>query len=309
MQGLWFPVAVINLLVARTIMLSKRCFRLSGISLVAFCLLSLSGCSSLISGAAQNMAAQLQETISNHNDPQLVRDALPAYMLLMESMLDEDEPGVTSLTAAAELYTAYSAAFVTDSARQKKLSQRGFDYAKKAICHHKSAFCGLKSSDYASFVNTIEQADVDDVAVLATYGVAWGTWLKAHSDDFNAIADLPKVTRLMERLVLLEDDFQQGNGHLYLGIIHTLTPPAVGGKPELARQHFEKAIAISEGKNLMMKVTFAQQYARMMFDRELHDKLLQEVVQAEPVIAGLTLNNVMAQQVAEQLLADADEYF
>lgn len=290
-------------------MLSKRCFRLSGISLVAFCLLGLSGCSSLISGAAQNMAAQLQETISNHNDPQLVRDALPAYMLLLESMLDKEEPSVATLTAAAELYTAYSAAFVNDSIRQKRLSQRGFDYAKTAICQHKAVFCGLKSSDYASFVNTIGRADADDVAVLATYGVAWGTWLKAHSDDFNAIADLPKVTRLMERLVSLDDDFQQGNGHLYLGIIHTLTPPAVGGKPEIARQHFEKAIAISGGKNLMMKVTFAQQYARMLFDRELHDRLLQEVVQADPAIAGLTLNNVLAQEAAQQLIADADEYF
>ena len=286
----------------------KKPFRSILVLLIA-AIMGLSGCSSLISGATKNLAAQLQDTISNHNDPEVVKAALPAYMLLLESMQDAEDPSVDSLTSAAELYVAYSAAFVTEPHRQKKLSQRGFDYAQTAICAHKAAFCDLKSSDYASFLDIVEQAELQDVPVLGTFGAAWGTWLKANSDDFNAIADLPKITRLMERLVVLEDDFQQGNGHLYLGIIHTLTPPAVGGKPALAKKHFERAIEISGGKNLMMKVTYAQQYARMLFDRELHDKLLTEVVEADPKVPGLTLNNTLAQDAARALLASADDYF
>ncbi|BDX07316.1 TRAP transporter TatT component family protein [Planctobacterium marinum] len=281
----------------------------SSCALLIAAILGLSGCSSLISGATKNLASQLQDTISNHNDPEVVKAALPAYMLLLESMQDAEDPSVDSLTSAAQLYVAYSAAFVTEPDRQKKLSQRGFNYAKSAICTHKAAFCGLKSSDYASFLNVIEQAELEDVPVLGTYGTAWGTWLKANSDDFNAVADLPKITRLMERLVALDDDFQQGNGHLYLGIIHTLTPPAVGGKPELARKHFERAIEISQEQNLMMKVTYAQQYARMLFNRELHDKLLTEVVNADPVVPGLTLNNTLAQDAAKALLNSAEDYF
>jgi hypothetical protein len=58
-----------------------------------------------------------------------------------------------------------------------------------------------------------------------------------------------------------------------------------------------------------MKVMFAQLYARLVFDRELHDRLLIEVVEAEPMVDGLTLSNVIAQQQARELLSTGDEYF
>ena len=287
----------------------KRYLQNQRVLLIVFFFLLLPGCSSVISGATKNMAKQLQETISNHNDPELVKDAVPAYMLMLESFLRGDPENVDLLRSSADLYTAYTGAFVGDMARQQALSARGFDYAKRALCHTDEALCQFKSLQYDEFVARLTDLEVSDVPLLTSYGAAWGTWLKANSGDFNAIADLPKITRLFERLVELAPEYQLGSGHLYLGIIHTLTPPAVGGKPDLARQHFERAIAISDGKNLMVKVTYAQQYARMLFDRELHDELLNQVLSQESDVEGLTLSNSLARQTAKSLLADADDYF
>ena len=59
----------------------------------------------------------------------------------------------------------------------------------------------------------------------------------------------------------------------------------------------------------MAKVLYARQYARLVFDRELHDRLLDEVVEADPEAPGLTLGNTLAQDEARGLLTDADEYF
>lgn len=272
-------------------------------------MMALQGCSSLISGATKNLAEQLQSTISNHNDPQLVKEAVPAYMLMVESFLQGDPENVDLMVAATGLYTAYTSVFVDDPNRQVKLSNRGFEYAQSAACYHNEQFCGLKSLQYDAFLTRLTTMTKQDVPVLSAYGAAWGNWLKANSSDFNAIADLPKVTRLMERLVELDEFYQSGSGHLYLGIIHTLTPPAVGGKPEIARKHFERAIEISKGKNLMVKVTYAQQYARMLFDRELHDILLNEVIAADPVVQDFTLTNSMAIELANSLLTSADDYF
>lgn len=272
-------------------------------------LLVVQGCSSLISGATSNLAQQLQDTISNHNDPQLVKDAVPAYMLMVESFVRGDPKNIDMLVAASGLYTAYTSVFVDDADRQRKLAQRGFDYAQTAMCELNQEYCDLKAQQYEVFLTKIAQMQKQEVPVISAYGAAWGTWLKANSSDFNAIADLPKVTRLMEKLVELDEFYQSGNGHLYLGIIHTLTPPAVGGKPDVAKMHFERAIEISGGKNLMVKVTYAQQYARMLFDRELHDKLLNEVLAADPNVPDFTLTNSMAIDVAKALLEDADEYF
>jgi len=130
-----------------------------------------------------------------------------------------------------------------------------------------------------------------------------------NSSDWNAIADLPKVQALMERVVALDDGYEDGGAHLFLGVLYTLRPASLGGKPELGREHFEKAVSMSDGRNLMAKVLFARQYARLVFDQELHDRLLGEVVVADPVEPGYTLSNSMARDLADELLAESDEYF
>ena len=59
----------------------------------------------------------------------------------------------------------------------------------------------------------------------------------------------------------------------------------------------------------MTRVVYAEQYARLVFDRELHDRLLQEVIDADPDVPGMTLTNLMAQERARELLADSNDYF
>ena len=76
----------------------------------------------------------------------------------------------------------------------------------------------------------------------------------------------------------------------------------------VGRQHFERALAISNERNLIVKVC-ADQYGRLMFDRDLHDRLLNEVMAAPATAPGLTLMNTVAKERAQQLLDSADDYF
>jgi hypothetical protein len=96
---------------------------------------------------------------------------------------------------------------------------------------------------------------------------------------------------------------------MYLGVLNSLRPESVGGKPELGRTDFEKATEISGGRNLYAKTLEAEFYARLVFNRELHDKLLNEVLAADPVAPGLTLTNTLAQERAKKLLASGKDYF
>ena len=88
-----------------------------------------------------------------------------------------------------------------------------------------------------------------------------------------------------------------------------MRPPALGGKPEIARGHFERSIDLSRGTDLSAKVEYARRYARMMFDQDLHDRLLTEVIEAPVDVPGRTLFNVLAQQDAAALLESSQEYF
>ena len=98
------------------------------------------------------------------------------------------------------------------------------------------------------------------------------------------------------------------NARWYLGYAHlSLGEIALRTNLEEAAPHFEEAIAYSHGRDLMAKVEYARHYARLVFDQSLHDRLLKEVLRADPLAEGLTLSNVMAQQQAKKLLKD--DYF
>lgn len=49
--------------------------------------------------------------------------------------------------------------------------------------------------------------------------------------------------------------------------------------------------------------------ARLMFEQELHDRLLTEVLAADAKAEGLTLINHLAKQQAKVLLASSADYF
>ncbi|MFV2030871.1 MAG: TRAP transporter TatT component family protein, partial [Gammaproteobacteria bacterium] len=75
------------------------------------------------------------------------------------------------------------------------------------------------------------------------------------------------------------------------------------------RLHFERAREISSGQNLMVDVLMAQYYARIIFDKELHDQLLLSVLSRSAEYPGFTLINTIAKQRAAVLLAESKEYF
>ena len=134
----------------------------------------------------------------------------------------------------------------------------------------------------------------------------------AEKDDFiskDSLVDLPKMEVALEHLYSLDPGEYAAATCMYLGVLNTLRPPALGGKPEVGREWFERGISLSEGKDLSIKVEYARGYARLLYDRELHDRLLNEVMQADVKQPNLTLFNVLAQEQAAALLASADDYF
>jgi hypothetical protein len=280
-----------------------------GAPLVAGVLLLLSGCASMVSSFTADFAEDLGASILDNPDVEMVQAGAPAYLLLIDAMLSNDPDSADLLIQASRLNLAYATAFVSDPERVKLLAGKAFSDMEKAVCLRLKDACNLRSRPFDSYEAWLAQRRVEDVPVLYQLGSAWSGWIQAHSDDFGAIADLGRVKPLMAKVAELDDTYDYGGPHLYLGVFETLLPPSLGGRPEIAREHFEKAIDISEGRYLMTKVVYADQYARLLFDRDLHDQLLTEVLAADPQAPGLTLINTVAQRRAHELLETADAYF
>ena len=120
---------------------------------------------------------------------------------------------------------------------------------------------------------------------------------------------LPGVESVLKRVKALDPDYQTVQVEHFLAVLNTIRPPALGGNFEAGKAYFERALALSHGKDLSIKVDYARYYARTLYDRELHDKLLNEVMSAEPNQEGYTLFNTLAQREAQELLDSADDYF
>jgi ribosomal protein S7 len=149
----------------------------------------------------------------------------------------------------------------------------------------------------------------NDVPALYTFGLSWMAYIQAHSDDYSALAKLPQTQAVLQRVQELDPDYQRADIEHFLGVLNTIRPPALGGDFETGKAHYLRAIEVSGGRDLGVKVDYARYYARTLYDRELHDRLLAEVLDANPEQPGLTLFNTLAQADAQELLADADDYF
>lgn len=283
--------------------------RLSRLALINAALLSVGGCAALISNAASNFADNLGAAVANQNDPQTVKDGAPAYLLLLDSLIEGSPNDPAMLAAAANMYASYGAVFADDAERSKRLTERAQSYGFQAICIEFKPACDWRNITYDDYVATLDGLTTRHADVVYAYGLASLVYIRSHSDDFIAIARLPHAEALLQRYLEISEGESDASVYVYLGILATLRPPAFGGEPEKGRAAFERAIELSDGKDLSAKVEFARGYARLLYERELHDQLLNEVMDAETNVPGLTLTNVMAQQDAAELLASADDYF
>jgi uncharacterized protein YceK len=269
----------------------------------------LSGCSSMVSSATAGLAESLTTAVLQQNDPETVRQGAPAYLLLVDGLIADNPDSVDLLLAGANLYSSYAGTFVDEPERQARLAEKGRDYGWQALCRADRSACGVWSAPYSEFEEVVNSIGPRSIDALYGSATAWVTWIRANNDDWNAIGDKARVEAMLLRVVALEPEYDDGSPYLYLGRLDTLLPEAMGGKPERGRENFERAIELSDGRNLMAKVLLAEKYARLVFDRELHDRLCREVLEADPEAGEFTLINALAQEQAAALLADSEDYF
>ena len=272
-------------------------------------LLPLSGCASLMSSAMTGMADNVTGALLDQVDPETARAALPAYIVMVDSALQSspDDPDV--LSAGALMYATYGGVFADSEIRASRLTTRARKYAEKAMCVSYAESCAWPDATYDEFVATLGGIEAGNAEYVYAYGVASLAFLRAHSSDWNSLAELPQIEALFNRYLDISGDEVNSGVYTFMGILLTLRPPALGGEPERAREYFEKAIALTDGDDLSVKVEYAKGYAKLLYERELHDQLLNEVLAADPNKDGYTLTNVMAQEEAQALLAEADDYF
>jgi tetratricopeptide (TPR) repeat protein len=256
-----------------------------------------------------------QEGFLNQADVDLVQDGLATPILLLDGLNEAFPDNDGLLFSACQLNTAYGSLLLfKDSENNKKRASMAFTKAKTYIFKdlelRNKKFKKVKDAPYEEFITCLPKFKKKDVPNLYYAAQAWTMWIICE-DTWESKADVPKVEAILNRILELDDTYNYGMTHCLIGAIYTTRPAELGGQPEEAKKHFEKALEISEGKNLLIHVFYARQYCKLVYDRELHDKLLQQVIDADvsKLPKDLTMMNVLAKEQAQDLLDSADEYF
>ena len=219
-------------------------------------------------------AAALVEDVAKasykQSDLRLVREGMPAYLMLMDGMVEGWPDNERLLLAAAQAYSSYATAFV--GADDAGVSRRS-PAARQDLCPagpwSNAGFQHPLTSPFDDFERQVGQTTRPDLPYVFWSGSCWGNWIGAHANSISAVAELPRVEALMRRALSLDETYYYGGPHIFMGILYASRPQVAGGSLELSEQHFLKAIEIGQGKFLMAYVYYADIYARKAFDREL----------------------------------------
>jgi hypothetical protein len=280
---------------------------------ILFSILLLSGCLSskkLTVAAAGNLMEEVAKASYKQSDLKMIREGMPAYLMLMDGMIEAWPDNERLLIAAAQGYSSFASVFVDEQDKEygKQLSRKAKQYALRAL-----EIRGIKDplqtplDDFKEDLKNLGKRDVPSLFWAAT---CWANWIHLNLDSIEAVAELPRVEGMMQRVLELDEGFYYGGPHLFMGVLLASKPRIAGGNPEKARAHFLRAFDLGQEKFLMAYVYYADVYARKVLDKELFTSTLQFVLGA-PIdrTPELTLLNTVAKKKAQELLGRAGEYF
>lgn len=284
---------------------SRTCL---GIMVIAA--MATAGCGYARSKLAESLMADVAAATAKHDDITLVSQAIPTFLLLVEGMIEGDPGNRSLLTEAAKGYTSYGVLVEADDPERARLVySRAMEFGRRAMMGNDRA-AALLNAPFQDFANISETLKTEDLEAVFWTASAWGAWISLNAGSMGALADLPRVILLMEWVLEQDETYQDGSPHIFLGIYHAALPPMLGGQPQKARFHFERALELTKEQSAMVFVQMARFYAVQQFDRELFVSLLERAL-AIPAAAApeLTLQNEAAHRQARRLLLSTDDFF
>lgn len=279
------------------------------------------------------------------SDYELARAAIPASLKTIEGFYvagppdDAREKLVRILT---EGYCQYGTAFVEDDWEAAKLAQDldAADYHNTRANHIFTrclnyALGTLGPTWQKTIFGSAEEVEAlakktgrDKRFALLFAGTALGSLINHNSaTSVEMIALLPNVKVILARVIELdkgglpvdpEGTYYEGQKnlthaalpHIALGMLNTAIPPAMGGKPDVAKQNFEDALKLTSDKFLLARTLMAVRVGLATNDRKFFHDQLKIVLETPPSVwPEQRLANEFAQRKARRYLSKEKELF
>jgi hypothetical protein len=279
-------------------------------SLCTCLLLACAANKTMTVGATASLLEDIAKSAYRQSDLRLIREGMPAYLMLIDGMVEAVPDNERLLISAAQAYASFASAFIQDEDREYALVlfARAKEYALSAL--RQIGVENPVSQPFDAFEMDIDKLDHKDVPYIFWAASCWGSWISLSQGSIEALAELPRVELLMKKVLELDEGYYYGGAHIFMGILKGSKPKMAGGNLDLAREHFLKAIELGHGEFLMTYIYYADYYAKKAFDRDVYNSSLETVLKTPAKInPDLTLLNTVAHTKAKLMLSEADDYF
>ena len=278
-----------------------------------FLCLLLSAClpnKKLTVGATAMLLEEIAKASSRQSALRILREGTPAYLMLVDGMIQALPDNEQLLIAGAQSYSSFASLFVEDQDKEYSilLFGRGKEYALRSL--EMRGFKDPLQRPFDEFTEGLRHLGKKDVPYLFWAATCWVNWIRLNLDSMEAISELPRVEGMMKRVLELDEGFYYGGPHLFMGIWFASRPKIAGGDLKKSQEHFLKAFHLGKGKFLMSYVYYANDYARKTMDKDLFTSTLQKVLETPAdTSSDLILINTVAKKKAKELLGHVEEYF
>lgn len=259
-------------------------------------------------------------TYASDEDPELVGAALPFSLKLVESLLATTPEHRGLLTTAAAGFTQYAYGFVqlpaeqreasdlaaawSEKARARRLYLRARDYGLRGL---ETRHDGLQGRFEADPRGALATTDRDDVELLYWTAAAWGSAVGLAKDDPQLVGDLPRIEALADRALELDPGFADGALHSFMITWEMIRAGAEGDPAQRATAHFERAVALSGGREAGPYVAYAESVCSAREDRRCFSEALEAALAIDPAAQPSSrLVNILMQRRARWLLDNID---
>lgn len=279
------------------------------------------------------IAANGMTALEQDDDIDMLAQALPANIKLLEMVLASSPEDAELLTLLARSYGSYNfmllepkfekAHFLTlaletdDDIETEALYlkqtvsryyQKGAAYALKALeVDHPDILVQLKK------VSTIDAFMQDlgprEVAAVFWYGFNLAAWVNLNLDSVQALSQGHIAEKCMRRVIELQPDYFNGAAHLVLMAYYASRSPMMGGNLDAARRHYASLRQMNGDTFLMADLYYARYYLQRTQDRPACEIVLLEIERVAGQKSAYPLFNKVAGVKAHIYLGALDELF
>ena len=271
-----------------------------------------------------------QPALQQESDYQLAHDAIPGTLKTIEGFWVVSPDNTDLLGLLTEGYCQYGTAFIEDdwevakfanrfeevqyhTARATHIFTRCLNYALKQLGEPWQTKLFGPSDELTKLAKDTGGDKRDQMMWTA---LALGSIVNHNLKDPELLAYASTVEAILTRVLELDAAHLPGRKdyaalpHIAFGMLYTAVSAQFGGKPDKAREHFETALRLTDGKLLLARALMGYRVGVITNDRKLFHDQLKQVLETPPSVwPEQRLANEVAHRRARRYLSHEKQLF